>query len=41
MKFNRRNFIKSSAVASAAAAIGVGIPNEIKAMAGAAEADWR
>jgi nitrate reductase NapA len=41
MKLNRRNFIKSSAVASAAAAIGVGIPTEIKAMAGDAEADWR
>ncbi len=41
MALNRRDFIKSSAVASAATAIGLSIPANLKAMAADGEADWR
>jgi nitrate reductase NapA len=41
MSLNRRDFLKSSAVASAAAAIGMNIPSKLKADAQEAEAGWR
>ncbi len=41
MNFTRRDFIKSSAVATAATAIGVSIPSSVQALADTAESDWR
>lgn len=41
MEVNRRNFIKSSAVAAAATAAGLTIPKSVLAAAGAAEVDWK
>ena len=41
MTLSRRDFLKSSAAASAAAAIGMAVPAEIKAKAHEAEGGWR
>ncbi len=41
MSLSRREFLKSSAAASAAAAIGMSVPAELEAAAGQAEGDWR
>jgi nitrate reductase NapA len=41
MALTRREFLKSSAAASAAAAIGMQVPSDLEAAAGNAEADWR
>jgi nitrate reductase NapA len=41
MSLSRREFLKSSAAASAAAAIGMNVPSELEASANAAEAGWR
>ncbi len=41
MALTRREFLKSSAAASAAAAIGMQVPSELEAAAGNAEAGWR
>jgi nitrate reductase NapA len=41
MSLSRRNFLKSSAAASAAAAIGMTVPAELEASATAAETGWR
>ncbi|WP_345993055.1 nitrate reductase catalytic subunit NapA [Sulfurimonas sp. HSL-1716] len=41
MSFSRRDFLKSSAAASAAAAVGISIPSDLKAAADEAEAGWR
>ncbi len=41
MSLSRREFLKSSAAASAAAAIGMSVPAELEAAANQAEGDWR
>jgi nitrate reductase NapA len=41
MSLSRREFLKSSAAASAAAAVGMNVPTELKAAANQAEGDWR
>ena len=41
MSLSRRDFLKSSAAASAAAAIGMNVPTELAAKATAAEGGWR
>ncbi|MFA9373191.1 MAG: nitrate reductase catalytic subunit NapA [Poseidonibacter sp.] len=41
MSLSRRDFLKSSAAASAAAAIGMTVPAELKAQANVAEGSWR
>ena len=41
MSLSRREFLKSSAAASAAAAIGMSVPSELEAAATKAEGDWR
>ena len=41
MALTRREFLKSSAAASAAAAIGMQVPTELEAAANNAEAEWR
>ncbi len=41
MAFNRRDFLKSAAVASAASAVGISVPTEVEASAKEAEKDWR
>jgi len=41
MSLSRREFLKSSAAASAAAAIGMSVPAELEAAADQAESDWR
>lgn len=41
MSLSRREFLKSSAAASAAAAVGMSIPAEVQAAANEAEGDWR
>ena len=41
MALNRRDFLKSAAVASAASAVGISIPTEVEASAKEAEKDWR
>lgn len=41
MSLSRREFLKSSAAASAAAAIGMSVPAELEAAANEAEGDWR
>ncbi|WP_108061847.1 nitrate reductase catalytic subunit NapA [Poseidonibacter lekithochrous] len=41
MSLSRRDFLKSSAAASAAAAIGMNVPTELEAKANAAEGGWR
>ena len=41
MALTRRDFLKSSAAASAAAAIGMTVPNEVQAAANTAEKGWR
>ncbi|MFA7501410.1 MAG: nitrate reductase catalytic subunit NapA, partial [Sulfurimonas sp.] len=41
MSLSRREFLKSSAAASAAAAIGMSVPAELQAAAVQAEGDWR
>ena len=41
MSLNRRDFLKSSAAASAAAAVGMSVPSSLRAKATAAEAGWR
>ncbi|MFK2822739.1 nitrate reductase catalytic subunit NapA [Arcobacter sp. YIC-80] len=41
MSLSRRDFLKSSAAASAAAAIGMSVPNELQAKANAAQGGWR
>ncbi|MGE4457488.1 MAG: nitrate reductase catalytic subunit NapA [Arcobacteraceae bacterium] len=41
MSLNRRDFLKSSAAASAAAAVGMTVPSSLSAQASAAEAGWR
>ncbi|MDQ1245190.1 MAG: hypothetical protein QG565_1531 [Campylobacterota bacterium] len=41
MSLSRREFLKSSAAASAAAAIGMSVPAELEAAANKAEGDWR
>ncbi len=41
MALTRREFLKSSAAASAAAAIGIQVPSDLEAAAGDAEAGWR
>ncbi len=41
MALSRRDFLKSSAAASAAAAVGMSVPSELKAAAGNAESGWR
>ncbi len=41
MSLSRRNFLKSSAAASAAAAIGMSVPAELQASATTAESGWR
>jgi len=41
MSLSRRDFLKSSAAASAAAAIGMSVPSELEAKANAAEGGWR
>mgnify|MGYP000199204801 CR=1 FL=1 len=41
MSLSRRDFLKSSAAASAAAAIGMSVPADLQAQADAAEGGWR
>ena len=41
MALSRREFLKSSAAASAAAAVGMSVPNELQAKANEAEGGWR
>ena len=41
MALSRRDFLKSSAAASAAAAVGMSVPSELNAVANSAEAGWR
>ena len=41
MSLSRRDFLKSTAAASAAAAVGISVPSEVKAAADQAEAGWR
>ena len=41
MSLSRRDFLKSSAAASAAAAIGMTVPADLKAQADVAEGGWR
>ncbi|QDF29630.1 nitrate reductase catalytic subunit NapA [Halarcobacter anaerophilus] len=41
MSLSRRDFLKSSAAASAAAAVGMNVPSSLKAAASTAEAGWR
>ena len=41
MSLSRRDFLKSSAAASAAAAVGMTIPADLQAQANAAEGGWR
>ncbi len=41
MSLNRRDFLKSSAAASAAAAVGMAVPSSLSAQANSAEAGWR
>jgi len=41
MSISRRNFLKSTAAATAAAAVGISIPEEAKAAADAGQKDWR
>ena len=41
MSLSRRDFLKSSAAASAAAAIGMTVPTDLKAQAEVAESGWR
>ena len=41
MSLSRRDFLKSTAAASAAAAVGISVPSEVKAAAEQAEAGWR
>ncbi|QKJ22296.1 nitrate reductase catalytic subunit NapA [Poseidonibacter lekithochrous] len=41
MSLSRRDFLKSSAAASAAAAIGMNVPSELEAKANVAEGGWR
>jgi nitrate reductase NapA len=41
MSLSRREFLKSSAAASAAAAIGMSVPAELEAAADKAEGGWR
>jgi len=41
MAFSRRDFLKSSAAASAAVSVGMSIPSEVKAKANKAEDGWR
>jgi len=41
MALSRRDFLKSSAAASAAAAVGMSVPAELNAAANTAETDWR
>ncbi len=41
MALSRRDFLKSSAAASAAAAVGINVPSELNAAATSAEAGWR
>jgi nitrate reductase NapA len=41
MSLSRRDFLKSSAAASAAAAVGMSVPSELSAASTAAEAEWR
>jgi nitrate reductase NapA len=41
MSLSRRDFLKSSAAASAAAAVGMGVPAQLKANAEQAESGWR
>jgi len=41
MALSRRDFLKSSAAASAASAIGMSVPSELQANANKAEGDWR
>ena len=41
MSLSRRDFLKSSAAASAAAAVGMNVPSELKAKANVAEGGWR
>ncbi|MDD2790900.1 MAG: nitrate reductase catalytic subunit NapA [Sulfurimonas sp.] len=41
MSLTRRDFLKSSAAASAAAAMGMAVPSDVQAAAQSAEANWR
>ena len=41
MSLSRRDFLKTSAAASAAAAVGIAVPQEVKAAATQAESGWR
>ena len=41
MSLSRREFLKSSAAASAAAAVGMSVPAELEAAASSAESGWR
>ncbi len=41
MSISRRDFLKSSAAASAAAAIGMAVPSDLEAKSNAAQSDWR
>ncbi|MFY9094213.1 twin-arginine translocation signal domain-containing protein, partial [Aliarcobacter butzleri] len=41
MSLSRRDFLKSSAAASAAAAVGMAIPADLQAQADVAEGGWR
>jgi len=41
MALSRRDFLKSSAAASAAAAVGMSVPNELAAASNKAQSDWR
>ncbi|MEA2110825.1 MAG: nitrate reductase catalytic subunit NapA [Campylobacterota bacterium] len=41
MSISRRDFLKSSAAASAAAAIGMAVPSDLEAKSSAAQSDWR
>ena len=41
MSLSRRDFLKTSAAASAAAAVGIAVPSELQAAAKQAESDWR
>lgn len=41
MKVSRRNFLKTTAAISAATAIGMSVPDDLKAAATKTEANWR
>jgi len=41
MALSRRDFLKSTAAASAAAAVGMSIPSEVQAAANETQSDWR